>query len=391
MQQSKKETSIIEVLNRLNIKPVKTPKGRHWIYRCPFCGDSRKRDDHGHLYVEIRKNVWHCHRCGERGNALTLYARLTGQDTKSAYRELVGGQAGQPPQNRAAERPAQNIPFRPQPVRPYGSEPEMVSLEQRDMVYNALLDLLELEVRHYRDLVQRGFPAEIIKKEKFRSVPADYGLRADICRELLSRGYDLVNVPGFYRYRNGSWNFVAAPGYFIPVRTVLGMIAGMQIRADEGSPKYFWFSGHDVAFEGQIEVAGPQYDGPVWVTEGPVKAKIAAYYLKRTTIGIPGVSAWRKAMPVLDEYRDREKILAFDADAAINPHVAQNLQAFTQALHSERHRVKLARWSIDQGKGLDDVIIYLARQAHGRIEQQLVPASLSGRLVGWLKKFLGRR
>ncbi|KNZ68667.1 DNA primase [Thermincola ferriacetica] len=380
------ELNILDVLNRLNMKPVKTPKGRHWIYRCPFCGDSRKRDNHGHLYVEVNKNVWQCHRCGESGNALTLYARLTGQDTKSAYRELVGGM-----ESRIKERPTPNTPPRPQPVRPYGSEPEMVSLEQRDAVYNALLDLLELEVRHYRDLVRRGFPAEIIKKEKFRSVPADYSLRAQVCRELLSRGYDLVNVPGFYKDRNGSWNFVASPGYFIPVRTALGMIAGMQIRADEGSPKYFWFSGHDVAFEGQIEVAGPQYDGPVWITEGPVKAKIAAYYLKRTTIGIPGVSAWRKAMPVLNDYRDRDKILAFDADAAINPHVAKNLQAFTEALYTERHRLKLARWSINQGKGLDDVILYLARQAHGQIEKQLVPMSLWDKVVGWLKKLFRKR
>lgn len=384
--QQLKEISIIDVLNRLNMTPVKTPKGRHWIYRCPFCGDSRKRDNHGHLYVEIKKNVWQCHRCGENGNALTLYARLTGQDTKSAYRELIGSQ-----ENRAAERQAPNTPHRPQPVRPYGSEPEMVSLEQRDMVYNALLDMLELEVRHYRDLVRRGFPAEIIRKEKFRSVPADYGLRAQVCLELTGRGYDLANVPGFYKDLNGNWNFVASPGYFIPVRTALGLLAGMQIRADEGSPKYFWFSGHDVAFEGQIEVAGPQYDGPVWVTEGPVKAKIAAYYLKRTTVGIPGVSAWRKAMPILNDYRDREKILAFDADAAINPHIAKNLQAFTEALYSERHSVKLARWSINQGKGLDDVILYLARQAHGQIEQQLLPASFWDRLVGWLKKFFGRR
>ena len=51
---------------------------------CPFCGDNRK-----HASLNTNKNLFHCFKCGEGHNSITLYSKLVGVDTKVAYRELT--------------------------------------------------------------------------------------------------------------------------------------------------------------------------------------------------------------------------------------------------------------------------------------------------------------
>jgi hypothetical protein len=45
------------------------------VIRCPFCGDSRKNKNKGHLYVSRTIPVWYCHRCNLYGSLeyLLLY------------------------------------------------------------------------------------------------------------------------------------------------------------------------------------------------------------------------------------------------------------------------------------------------------------------------------
>jgi DNA primase len=54
--------------------------------KCPFC-------DHGHgnpaASINKDKGLFYCYRCGEGFNAVSLYAKVYGMDTKTAYKELL--------------------------------------------------------------------------------------------------------------------------------------------------------------------------------------------------------------------------------------------------------------------------------------------------------------
>jgi DNA primase len=54
--------------------------------RCPFCDNG-----YGKMSASINteKGVFHCFRCGEGLNSITLYAKIIGTNTKLAYKELL--------------------------------------------------------------------------------------------------------------------------------------------------------------------------------------------------------------------------------------------------------------------------------------------------------------
>jgi len=54
---------------------------------CPFCD----KGCGGKLSASINKDkgLFHCFRCGEGHNAVSLYAKINGIDTKAAYMELL--------------------------------------------------------------------------------------------------------------------------------------------------------------------------------------------------------------------------------------------------------------------------------------------------------------
>src|SRR5205814_2356408 len=71
------------------------------------------------------------------------------------------------------------------------------------------------------------------------------------------------------------------------------------------------------------------------ITEGELKADVAAALSGVLTISVPGVSAWRGALSVLRTLAPARVVLAFDADAATNPHVARAAEATAEALAVE--------------------------------------------------------
>jgi transposase-like protein len=54
--------------------------------RCPFCASGQRKLT---ASLNTDKGLFHCHRCGEGLNAVTLYAKVYGTDTKDAYKELL--------------------------------------------------------------------------------------------------------------------------------------------------------------------------------------------------------------------------------------------------------------------------------------------------------------
>ena len=80
---------IIDVARLCNIH-MKDSSGVEARCRCPFCDNGR-----GKMNASINKDsgLFYCFRCGEGLNSVTLYAKICGTDSKSAYRELLDSAA----------------------------------------------------------------------------------------------------------------------------------------------------------------------------------------------------------------------------------------------------------------------------------------------------------
>jgi len=83
------EFSIVDVARDCGIH-IKDPNRTEIRCRCPFCDNGR-----GKLTASINndKGLFHCFRCDEGLNAVTLYAKINGTDAATAYKELSGSVA----------------------------------------------------------------------------------------------------------------------------------------------------------------------------------------------------------------------------------------------------------------------------------------------------------
>jgi len=65
---------------------MKSSSGAETRCRCPFCDNGR-----GRMTASINKDndVFYCFHCKEGLNSVSLYAKITGTDTKMAYSELL--------------------------------------------------------------------------------------------------------------------------------------------------------------------------------------------------------------------------------------------------------------------------------------------------------------
>ena len=93
------------------------------------------------------------------------------------------------------------------------------------------------------------------------------------------------------------------------------------------------------------------------VTEGPLKADVVTALDGRLCVAIPGVSAWARALPVLEALRPRSVRVAFDSDVMTNPAVKLAHDALCSALAAHSIRAASLRWPPSFGKGLDDALL----------------------------------
>ncbi|MDI6710477.1 MAG: DUF3854 domain-containing protein [Bacillota bacterium] len=241
------------------------------------------------------------------------------------------------------------------------------SVDTRHEVYSALLAACSLREEHREDLRRRGLSDTQIRYGCYASVP---GEPWRVALELLRRGYDLRGVPGFYlhrTFRSCYWTFRGSPGYFIPVRDYRGRIVALQVRADRplNRKRYRMFSSGQRpsgACSGTpVHVARPPVETGDWgvlVTEGALKADIAAGFLSCVVLGLAGVSTWREALPALESVRTtHDVVLAFDNDRfdRRKPAVGRAARELREALQEQGIEVYEAVWS-PAYKGIDDAL-----------------------------------
>ena len=117
--------------------------------KCPYCQDYKYR-----MYLSHRMEnaTFWCHNCGTGGNAVTLYADFNPEGRRlsnaEAYNELLHH-----PDVRCDEVPYEAGDHKELQIRP---------LHERSQIYLAFLQLLDLEEKHHRNLLNRGLSEEII-------------------------------------------------------------------------------------------------------------------------------------------------------------------------------------------------------------------------------------
>lgn len=291
---------------------------------CPFCGDRG-----GHLYGNAQKGVFFCFRCGARGRL------RAGAVVLSA-------------------RPAPQV-----------SAPAVADAAKLDAVYRALLAALGLSAVHREHLLSpaRGLDPEQIQAGMYRTLPESG--RAELGERVAARA-DPAGVPGFWR-AGGKWRVAGPPGLLVPVRDASGRIVGLQVRRDAsgGGPRYVWLSsagrpgGTPARALCHVSALGPPGGPRVWITEGPLKADIAASRLGEPVLAVPGVNTWRSAglFEALEALGAGSVVVAFDADAETNPHVDAAARGLAKALRDAGCRAWRAFWPVAWGKGLDDLLL----------------------------------
>lgn len=145
------------------------------------------------------------------------------------------------------------------------------------------------------------------------------------------------------------------------MRDIKGRIVGFQIRCDhiEGG-KYRWLSsrGFNAGCSpgAPVHVAGrASINSDVWITEGPLKADIAALKLGCVVLAVAGVGNWPDVIPIIRELKPQRAIIAFDTDKSSNPAVKLHCETLMASLIKCNIHTFEADWN-QEYKGLDDIL-----------------------------------
>lgn len=111
----------------------------------------------------------------------------------------------------------------------------------------------------------------------------------------------------------------------------------------------YWKTGEDPS--GLIDCS------EIWITEGAMKADLAADMMVKPFMAIPGTGAFRLALEPLKQLGCRHVVLAYDADAVTTPEVQRSLELCAEFFAKESDMaLSLAMWDVSLGKGIDDLL-----------------------------------
>ena len=237
---------------------------------CPFCGDTKY-----HLGLNRKKDMFHCFRCKEKGNSVSLYAKINGITNKEAFSILKDIQ------ETLEEKP---LYFREDTETPIRSP------QERHDVYYDFLSLLRLNSFHAQNLEMRGLNFGHIHQFMYRSIPTDNVFRREVLETLASK-HNLVGIPGFWYDEKGDVQmfYKKMGGIFIPVCDKDGYIQGLQMRLDvppgSDEKKFRWFSSkhfkNGTGARPWIHIVGDTTAREACLTEGAMKgAKRSAISVK---------------------------------------------------------------------------------------------------------------
>jgi P4 family phage/plasmid primase-like protien len=232
-------------------------------------------------------------------------------------------------------------------------------------VYSELVRHLPLSGPHADALKGRGLRGGV-RAAGYRTLGKG---RARAAHAVVKAGLEqlLPCVPGFFVQAkpDGSryWSLAGGGGLLIPVRDVKRRIVALLVRADAGQqgPKYRFLSskrrgGAGPGCQVHVPLLFKGDAATVRVTEGALKADIATALSGTLTIGLPGVSTWRRAAAVLRDLGAKTARLAYDADARTKRPVGEALERLAEHLRAEGFALELEIWDGAAAKGIDDLL-----------------------------------
>ena len=329
----------------------------HVTIECPCCFHSHK-NKRKTMDLNFSKNVYNCPRCGASGSALSFWAMIRGiSDYKSAAKDYYS-YTGQIKEKDKTYKPNKFIEK---------AEPEkLASLETRDKTYRNFLSKLILYPTHKENLLSRGLDEAAIEKGLYKSFPK--GCIKKIIESMLNDGMVLDNVPGFFK--DNSWQIQGAgyySGYFVPIINGDGLIQSMQIRADKGDTRYFYFSSADKEKGAKAVSAVHLSKGKnrkMFLTEGALKANVISHFTDCYCLAIPGVKTINHLDSALDAVKKHgfnEIFIAFDMDYKTNKNVKDALDNLKNRLKCHKIAFITLDWD-DSLKGLDDFFLKKANR-----------------------------
>lgn len=242
---------------------------------------------------------------------------------------------------------------------------ERADIQQRDVVYRALLESLSLNERDKTNLMARGLDEATIEQNGYRSLPSPLQTAETVRR--LDQSL-LAGVPGFYR-EDGKWLLNIDDwhqGFLVPVKDESGRIEGFQIRRIQSEPRYVWLSSKNKT-QGTSSGAPVHFcnasrikeQGEVIITEGALKADIIGHYLDRSVISVQGVMSFPAefGQQLKEKFPELRQVnIAFDADSKRKPEVQRAIERLELVLEQAGFKVAVLKWQERDGKGLDDYL-----------------------------------
>lgn len=199
---------------------------------CPFCGAKGKLN----INNKPGKLVARCNKCGWKGGMLKFHAELNGlANNKESKRDIEQKLSLDPSSREYQERSA----FVKSKAEEAKEKEVTLSLEERNRLYSHMGGLLHLDEDHLKDLKKRGLSDAFIEARGYKTLPTDWQSRYSLARRMLTDGYNVRNLPGFYMDNHGDFTLKKfIRGYLIPIRSLNGRIEGYQIRKDNDKIRY---------------------------------------------------------------------------------------------------------------------------------------------------------
>ncbi len=232
------------------------------------------------------------------------------------------------------------------------------SLEDQHEVYSFALGQLSLRDDAIADLTRRGLTLPDVLATGYRSVPATLHERRRFLRAMVDRFGTprLLATPGFSD-KNGRLSFWHGEKFVVPYLDQDHAITGLQARnlAADSGPKYLTARKATVA--NIHHLAGPIAAGcDLLITEGGLKAEVAARLGNIALFGIPGQSLAVRHIAAIRKLKPRRVIIALDEED--NPTTQQARERWAKLLTRAGFKVWEAVWEgSDLGgpKGIDDL------------------------------------
>lgn len=199
---------------------------------CPFCGAKGKLN----INNKPGKLVARCNKCLWNGGMLKFHAELNGlANNKESKRDIEQKLSLDPSSREYQERSA----FVKSKAEEAKEKEVTLSLEERNRLYSHMGGLLHLDEDHLKDLKKRGLSDAFIEARGYKTLPTDWESRYSLARRMLTDGYNVRNLPGFYMDNHGDFTLKKfIRGYLIPIRSLNGRIEGYQIRKDNDKIRY---------------------------------------------------------------------------------------------------------------------------------------------------------